>query len=146
MIESLAGIQKLYVDANILIYLFEESPSFRKSVLAAFEIVQANRIRVYTSELTLTECLGGAFRYGNQTLVQRYLDVISDPNFLNLVPMQLEICIEAARLGAEYRLKTIDSIHLATSIMVKCDGFLTNDLRFKTNDSIRVFQLSQFIK
>ena len=144
MIEPFLGVRRLYVDANIIIYLLEESVVFSGSVAIAFGLAQQVGAKIFTSEITITECLNGAYRNKNPKLVRLYLDIFGDKNFITLIPIHLTICIEAAKLSAEQGLKTIDAIHFASSVAVECDAFLTNDGRFKSNENIRVLQLSQF--
>jgi predicted nucleic acid-binding protein len=145
MIETLSGVQRLYVDANILIYLFEENIAFYERVAVAFGLAQQLGTKLFTSQITITECLNGAYRDKNSQLAELYLDMFSDQNFITIIPIHLNTCVEAARLGAEQGLKTIDAIHLATSIASECEAFLTNDARFKSNEHIRVVRLSQFL-
>ena len=146
MIEAISGVGRLYVDANILIYLFEENAAFYENVAAAFGLAQQLGTKILTCEITVTECLNGAYRIKNLELAKLYLDMLGDQNFITLIPIHLATCIGAARLSAGQGLKTIDALHLASSIAGECDAFLTNDLRFKTNESIRIIQLSQFNK
>jgi predicted nucleic acid-binding protein len=145
MIETLSGVRRLYVDANILIYLFEENIAFYERVAVAFGLAQQIGTTLFTNQITITECLNGAHRDKNSQLAKLYLDMFSDQNFITVIPIHLKTCVEAARLGAEQRLKTIDAIHLASSIAVGCDAFLTNDARFRSNEQIRVVQLSRFL-
>ena len=144
MSEALEGVSKLYIDANVLIYLVEESRVFNESVIVALHEAQKRKIRIFTSAISVTECLNGAYRSGFQVLVQRYVDLFADKGFLSLIPIQFPVCLEAARIAAETRLKTIDALHLASAADAGCEAFLTNDYRFKSNENIRVIQLSQF--
>lgn len=144
MIETLSGVRRLYVDANILIYLFEENIAFHERVAVAFGLAQQLGIKLFTSQITITECLNGAHRDKNSELARLYLDMFSDQNFITVIPIHIKTCVEAARLGAEQGLKTIDAIHLASSIAVECNAFLTNDARFRSNKHIQVVQLTQF--
>jgi predicted nucleic acid-binding protein len=145
MSEALEGVSKLYIDANILIYLVEESKIFNESVIVALREAQTRRIRIFTNEISVTECLNGAYRSGFQSLARRYLDMFNDKGFLSLIPIHFTICLEGARIAAETRLKTIDALHLASATHAGCDAFLTNDARFRSNEDIRVLQLSQFL-
>ena len=40
----------------------------------------------------------------------------------------------AVRLGAHYRLKTVDAVHLATAVLAGADRFVTNNRRAFTKD------------
>jgi predicted nucleic acid-binding protein len=144
MSRSLTGITSLYLDSNILIYLIEGNVELGDLVLAAFREIDIHTITLYTSEITVTECLNGAYRAGLEELAQKYLELLSAEEFISLLPVDSDVCIEAARVGAEHRLKTVDSIHLASAILVGCQAFLTNDSGFKSTKNIQIIQLAEF--
>ncbi len=145
MSRSLKGIKSLYLDSNIIIYLVEGNAELGELVLAAFREIEANTITLYTSEITVTECLNGAHRAGLEELAQKYLELLSSEEFIVLLPVDSDICIEAARIGAEHRLKTVDSIHLASATLAGCQALLTNDGGFKSTKSVQAIQLSEFV-
>lgn len=144
MNKVLSGIKSLYLDANILIYLVEASNEENQPVLAAFQEADELGIAFYTSEITLTECLNGAFRGANSELVDQYDSLLSEGAFISIVPVNRPALIEASRLGAALRLKTIDALHYASAVISGCDALLTNDKAFKSSDGLKVVQLSKF--
>ena len=144
MSSSLAGIASLYLDSNILIYLVEGHAELGELVLAGFREVEVHAVTLYTSEITITECLNGAYRAGLEDLAQEYLDLLGTEHFITLLPVDRDVCIEAARLAAAHRLKTVDSIHLASATLAGCQVLLTNDGGFRSTNAIEVIQLSEF--
>lgn len=144
MSRSLVGISSLYLDANILIYLVEGNVTISELVLAAFREIEAHNITLYTSEITVTECLNGAYQVGLEELAQKYLELLGTEDFITLLPVDLQVCIEAARISAEHRLKTADSLHLATAAVSGCQAFLTNDSAFGAGKTVEVVQLAEF--
>lgn len=106
--------------------------------------IEVRDIEMFTSELSLTECLNGAYRAQSETLIARYLELLTSKQSIDLLPIDRNICILAAQIGADHRLKTQDSLHLATAISENCDAFLTNDKDFKISGDIRILQLSNF--
>jgi predicted nucleic acid-binding protein len=146
MSRSLEGITSLYLDSNILIYLVEGNVELGDLVLAAFREIETNNITLYTSEITVTECLNGAYRAGLEELAQKYLELLSSEEFIILLPVDSDVCIEASRIGAEHRLKTVDSIHLASATLAGCQALLTNDSGFKSSKTVQTILLSEFKK
>ncbi len=144
MSRSLVGISSLYLDANILIYLVEGNAALNELVLSAFREIEAHNITLYTSEITVTECLNGAYRAGLEELAQKYLELLSTEDFIVLLPVDIQVCIETARIGAEHRLKTVDSLHLASATLAGCQVFLTNDSAFRNGKTVEVVQLEEF--
>jgi predicted nucleic acid-binding protein len=144
MSRSLTGITSLYLDSNILIYLVEGNAELGELVLAAFREIDIHNITLHTSEITVTECLNGAYRAGLEELAQKYLELLGAEEFISLLPVDSDVCIEAARVGAEHRLKTVDSIHLASATLVGCQALLTNDSGFKSTKNVQIIQLAEF--
>ncbi len=144
MSKSLEGIAGLYLDSNILIYLVEGNAALNDLVLAAFREIDTHKVTLYTGEITITECLNGAYRAGVEELAQKYLELLGTEDFITLLPINIEVCIEAARLGTAYRLKTLDSIHLASATLAGCGALLTNDSGFRTTKDVQAIQLSEF--
>jgi len=58
-------------------------------------------------------------------------------------PVSVTIAEQAARLRAQYRLRTPDAIHIATAMIAGCDAFLTNDRDLKRVQAIRVLILDE---
>lgn len=145
MIESLQGITRLYLDANILIYLVEGDEALSQSVHALLENADAAHIRLFTSDITVTECLLGPLRAGNIDLAQAYLDLLQSHDFIALVGAELDVCVMASHIGAQYHLKTVDAIHLASAESSGCQALLSNDHGFKNTDNVRVIKLSDCV-
>jgi predicted nucleic acid-binding protein len=127
MTDGLVGTRKLYIDANICLYLVQGLEPFQSLAKRAFSIVAANRIEVVSSELTLAECLYGLFKSRDTRLETSYREMFSASGAIKLVPVDLAILGRAAKLGGTIGLKLIDSIHMATAIQTGCDAYLTND-------------------
>jgi predicted nucleic acid-binding protein len=144
MRRSLAGIASLYLDSNILIYLIEGHADLGELVLAAFREIEVHDVALSTSEITITECLNGAYRAGLAELAQEYLELLGTEDFTILLPVDSDLCIEAARLAATHRLKTVDSIHVASATLAGCQALLTNDAGFRSIKNVQVIQLSEF--
>ena len=145
MSRRLNGISSLYINSNILIYLVEGNVELRERVLAAFNEMETHHITLYTSEITVTECLNGAYRAGTEELAHHYLELMATEDFITLLPVDFDVCIEAARLGAVHRLKTVDSIHLATATLAGCQALLSNDGGFRSTKDVEAIQLSEFM-
>ncbi len=144
MSKSLEGIASLYLDSNILIYLVEGNATLNDLVLAAFREIDTHKVMLYTSEITITECLNGAYRAGVEELAQKYLEILGTEEFITLLPIDSDVCVEAARLGAHYRLKTLDAIHLASATLAGCQALLTKDSGFRTTKNVHIIQLTEF--
>ncbi len=144
MSKTLADIKNLYLDSNILIYLIEGNKNVAGSVISAFNEIDEFGINLVTSEITLTECFHGPFRDDNEQLAEEYGRLFSQENFIQQIPANRDILIEAARIAGLTKLKTVDAVHFATAEHFGCDGFLTNDRAFRSSGQVKVIQLSEF--
>lgn len=93
MSKNLEGIASLYLDSNILIYLVEGNAALNDLVLAAFREIDTHKVTLYTSEITITECLNGAYRAGVEELAQKYLELLGSEEFITLLPVNSDVCV-----------------------------------------------------
>ncbi|OIP13989.1 MAG: hypothetical protein AUK53_05790 [Betaproteobacteria bacterium CG2_30_59_46] len=116
----------VYLDTNAIIYLTEGNPAFKASIEGLFIEIERAGARLVTSELTFTEVLVLPFRVGNDELVaayERLLDTLIEP-----IPLGRQELFLAAKLRANTpKLRTPDSLHLATAILVGADVFVSGD-------------------
>jgi len=116
----------VYLDTNAIIYLTEGNPDFKASIEGLFVEIERADARLVTSELTFTEVLVMPFRVGNDELVaayERLLDAFIEP-----IPLRRQELFLAAKLRATTpKLRTPDSLHLATAILIGADVFVSGD-------------------
>lgn len=116
----------VYLDTNAIIYLTEGNSDFKASIAGLFVEIEQAGARLVTSELAFTEVLVMPLRDGNDELVadyERLLDTIVAP-----IPLGRQELFLAAKLRATTpKLRTPDSLHLATAILAGADVFVTGD-------------------
>ncbi|MCS6830584.1 MAG: PIN domain-containing protein [Armatimonadota bacterium] len=126
---KLAKGATVYLDANILVYVVESHHRYRPVLEPLLEQAQTTVVRLITSQLTILECLIVPMRVDNHVLIEAYRQALMASDLV-LVPVTLEVLMEAASLRAKYpALRTPDAIHWATMRIQKADLLLTNDLR-----------------
>ena len=144
MVKILTGITRLYLDANILIYLLEGDEETQERVHKLFVAVDEQKIDLVTSEITITECLIGAIRDQNPQLIEAYNNLFAESGFLQLAPVSRNILVQSAKTSALLRLKTVDALHYTTAIQSGCDGLITNDKAFKSSPEVKVIPFAEF--
>lgn len=112
--EALKGVKVLFIETSPFIYLIESYPNYEKRVDPIFEKIQNGDIQGLTSAITVTEILPLPPRTGNLQLEQRYRDILLNSRNLLVLDISTRIAEQAARLRAQYNLRTPDA-------------FLTND-------------------
>jgi predicted nucleic acid-binding protein len=60
---------------------------------------------------------------------------------VRFVPLTSAVYERATGIGADYGIKTADSLHLAAAVELRCDSFLTNDQRLRRFPGIGVERL-----
>ena len=145
MIDQLDGISSLYLDSNIFIYVVEDRGALRDAVTAILAEAQTLGIFLTTSEITLAECLFGAFRQENEALAGVYRALLSDEGLIRTILCQSIIFEDAARRGAALSLKLVDAIHIASATHAGCDAFLTNDKGVRGPEKLKIIQLSDLL-
>lgn len=143
MNSRLAGAQKLYVDANVVIYFVEGDETHQKMADALFEYAEANGIALITSEIAVGECLYGAHKRERSDSVERFEVIFDEVGIFHLVPVEIDIVKRAAKIGAKHRIKLIDALHVVSAMETGCDVFVTNDRGIKSTQDLKVVQLSE---
>ncbi len=116
-------MRKVYLDSCTAIYLVEEHPAYCAAIENA--LAQLNGI-VSFSPLTELECLVLPLRLERKDLLDKFNRFFS----LNLkLEMPDTVYREAARLRAEFGIKTPDALHLSTALHHDCTELWTNDDR-----------------
>jgi predicted nucleic acid-binding protein len=115
----------LSFDADVLIYAAESGHVLGEKVLALLENPKLKGLRT-GSALLLPELLSKPIRLGLNLERDALLKILS---FLDLIPLDTATAMLAAQLGAAYKLRAPDSIHLATAVQSGSDVFLTNNVR-----------------
>jgi predicted nucleic acid-binding protein len=116
-------MRKIYFDSCIAIYLVEEHPTYFASIENM--LAEPDGIVCY-SPLTELECLVLPLRLRRIDLLDKFSRFFS----LNLkLEMPDVVYQEAARLRADFGIKTPDALHLATARFHNCTELWTNDGR-----------------
>jgi predicted nucleic acid-binding protein len=130
VIAGLMG-KTVYLDTAPLIYFIEGNNQFHSKLLPLFTANAANELGFITSTITLLEVLVKPLGDGDLLIAQQYRDILTNSPTLQLISIGPAISEEAARLRAQYNLRTPDSIQLAAAKIGNADIFLTNNADLK---------------
>jgi predicted nucleic acid-binding protein len=144
VVDRLAG-RRTYLDANIFIYAAEGYPPFLTELTQLFTAINDGRLPAVTSELTLAEVLVKPVQAKDQRAIELYEELISAHGALAVQPVSRAVLAESAGIRANSRLRLPDAVHVATSLLARCDLFLTNDNRIPSNLGIEILPLSDAI-
>ena len=133
--------RRIYLDANLYIYAFEGIETHRRRMVELLAEIDRQDVVVVASELLFTEILPRPVRERREDLVERYLELVRRTPRIHLVPVGRPVILRSVHLRAEFGLRSMDALHLATALVHGCETFVTNDRRIARVDRIRVLTL-----
>jgi predicted nucleic acid-binding protein len=122
---------KIGLDTSVFVFQLEENAKYIDLVHPIFQWLEAPSSRAVTSTLTMMELLVQPYRGSDLDTVNRFYALLSTFPNLEWAELTLPIADAAARLRAEFNLKTPDAIHAATAQAFQASGFISNDHAFR---------------
>ncbi len=116
----------VYLDANIVIYLVEQHPTFGPKARSRVNTLRAAGHEIAVSDAARMECLVLPYRNGDVALLGTYASFFNDPD-MKVFPLTPPVCERTAQIHGLHRFKIPDSIHLAAAVEHGCGLFLTAD-------------------
>lgn len=135
--------ERIYLDTNIWIHMFEDVGDFSQALVALFNAIDTGTFAAVTSELTLLEVLVKPIQNNNTDQQEIYTEALTSTDTLSVIPIERSILIQAAQIRGTTKVKLPDAIHVATAISSQCTTFLTNDKQLQTVTALPVVLLSQ---
>jgi predicted nucleic acid-binding protein len=131
MARLMPQVDRLYVDANVFILLFEGSGELSDHLAELFSSVRSGREPfLATSELTVAELLVDPYRRKDDELIQIYDNWTITNDHLTVGPIGRDVLWYAAVLRSQYNsLKLPDAIHLSAAVGLRCSHVLRADKR-----------------
>jgi len=142
-VESQLQGKRVYIDTNILMYLFEGAANYQAVLESILEGIEQQYFEAVSSDLTLAELLVKPLKVGNGKLAEQYRDYLEQDDGINLISVSRNDFIQAAFIRSQTKLKLPDSLHLACAMSSECDMILTNDKAFQSSENLKVIQLSE---
>ena len=144
--EKLLGKTVFLDTAPIIYYIEGRQPIYELVLKEIFSENSKGNIFFTTSALTILELLVQPLRLKRFDLVERYKSILTTSANMEILNLDSEISLMAARLRAKYNLKTPDAIQIGSSIIADADLFLTNDKALSIVEEIKVLVLAEEIQ
>ena len=135
----------VYVDTNAVVYRVERIEPFLTASAPLWDALDAGRVSIVTSELTLLEVLVKPLREGKTDLASLYRTVLLGTVGLTCLPVSRSILESAAQLRAATNLKTPDAIHAATALAHGSTLFVSNDGGFRRVAGLTLAVLGEIV-
>ena len=145
LVDELRGL-RICIDTAPFIYFIEKNPKYLGLLRPFFAEINAGKIDALTSTITLLEVLVLPFKTKNESLAEKYRDILLYAEGLTTFEIFHEVSELSAKLRAKYSIRTPDAIQIAVGIIYGADAFLTNDSGLKKVKDIRVVILKDFLE
>jgi predicted nucleic acid-binding protein len=136
--------KEIFLDTAPLIYFIEGHSPYEDSLKRIFEANNNFNFTFITSTITLLEVLVKPLKEGELNLAERYQDILTKAQSIEIFDVTNSISVKAAELRAKYNLRTPDAIQVATAIENNAAYFFTNDMRLKSIVEVKIAVLSEF--
>jgi predicted nucleic acid-binding protein len=127
LLEGLGEHPVLVVDTAPIIYWLEGHPRLADRFLPVFDAAESGAATIVISTVTLAEVLAGPLRVPDELLTARYREALTRSPGWQVMPLDVDIAVEAARIRAAYRLRLPDAIQVATAIRASATALVTHD-------------------
>jgi len=142
---DIINFTKLMIDTAPFIYFIEEHEKYFPVIKPIFDKVDLREIEAVTSTITLIEVLVQPVKHQNEDLEDKYLKILTNNANLELISIGSSVAQKAARIRAQYEIKTPDAAQLACGILNGCDGFLTHDKALKKVKEILIITFDDLL-
>jgi len=127
---ALAGHKSLLLDTMVFSYHLSNHPRYAPLTTVILETIESGKAIGLTTTLTLAELLTVPAQSNNLRAMQEYeLYLTHFPN-LRIVPLDVALARETARVRGTTRLRTPDAIQVAAARLYGADVIITNDRRW----------------
>ena len=133
------------LDTSVFVYHLEANEKYLSLSNQVFAWMEQPERQALTSTLTMTELLVKPYKNGDWRRADEMYGLLSTHPSLRWIAPDLAIADLAARLRAEYRLKTPDALQAATAIHAGATAFLTNDRDFEKLPMLQVCLLDEML-
>jgi predicted nucleic acid-binding protein len=135
--------RRVLVDTSVWIYHLEQHEQLAGPAATVLTAIEDGELEGVASELTLLELTARPLQLRRQDVADAYELLLDQFPNLELRPVDREVLIAAARLRAQYRLRTPDAIVLATGLQHGATAAVTNDAAWRRVGGIEAVLLSE---
>ncbi len=132
--KAISGSASISLDSQVIIYHLEDITPYSALTEDILSQIIIHRRHCNLCALTIIEIMVKPIISKRDTAVLLFDQFLNSIPQTSILPVDRKVAFRAARLRAEYNLKTPDAIILATAILSNTSCFITNDFEFKKVD------------
>ena len=133
----------IFLDTAPLIYFFEQHPDHFAALETFFDQLYKTDAQAITSIITYIELTTHPARRGNNQLVRKYRDYLTNSENISLFPLDIDIADHVVEMRAKYHFKTPDAIQLGTAVACGADYIITNDKAWQKFEEMKVILVGE---
>ena len=137
--------RRIALDISVFIYQLEANARYVALTDSVFSWLERAGHEAVTSTITMTELLVPSYRDNDEHRVDAFYGLLSTYPNLRWIAPDLEAADLAAKLRAQYRLRTPDALQAATAILSHATGLITNDPVFSRVGELNTAVLDQYV-
>ena len=144
LVDEVRG-QRICIDTAPIIYFIEHHAKYQNIIRPVFAEIASGNIEAITSTITLLEVPVHPLRTGDETLAEKYRDILLSSEGLTTFEIFHEVSEMASRLRAKYSIRTPDAIQIAVENLYHATKFLTNDPNLRKVSDIKILVLDDYL-
>lgn len=137
--------QRVYIDANYLIYFLNQSAPFFDVVAPIFQACDRGDFIGFTGDAVVAEVMVRPYRLKSPSEIAKGKSLFSRKSFLSIVSHDAPTFDLASQLRANTNMRMLDALHYATAVQCSCRFLLTNDRDFKTTGTLEVVGITSLL-
>ena len=136
LIQKLTKVETVGVDTPVFIYHLEAHEKYAVLTQKIFSSMENGKWQGITSAITLMEINVHPWRVGREDVARKYEALLMNFPNLNIIHIDRDVARIASQLRARFDIRPPDALQVAASLVVGGRGFLTNDRRLSSLQSL----------
>jgi len=132
----LTKVETVGVDTPVFIYHLEAHEKYAVLTQKIFSSMENGKWQGITSAITLMEINVHPWRVGREDVARKYEALLMNFPNLNIIHIDRDVARIASQLRARFDIRPPDALQVAASLVVGGRGFLTNDRRLSSLQSL----------
>ena len=137
--------QRVYIDANFLIYFLDRTEPYFDAVAPIFQACDRGDFIGFTGDAAVCEVMVHPYRNKSASEIARGKSLFARQGFLTVLRHDAECFDLTAQIRASANMRMIDALHYATALQAGCRYLLSNDQDFKSGTTLEVIPIRSLI-
>jgi predicted nucleic acid-binding protein len=138
--------QRVYIDANYLIYFLDRHKDYIDIVSPIFQSCDKGEFLGFTGDAAVSEVMVHPYRSKTPSEIARGKSLFTREGFLTILHHDADAFDLTAQLRATSTMRMLDALHYATALRAGCRFMLTNDRDFKSTSALEVISISTLVE